>query len=1179
MDRLSIGAAALFALVLSACNGGGGGSGDNGGLPLLSIDEASVAEGDAGSVELRFTASLAAPLTEAVSVDYRTEDAGGANSATAGSDYIATSGTLTVDAGADSATLVVEVLGDEVIEADERLHLVLENPSANVGLPGGGGSLSLVGTILNDDHIILNIDAAAIDEGDNGSQALQFNAYLEEPAKEAMSVQWRTAGGSATADVDFTAASGSLDFAVGSTTPSTPISVQIHGDTRLEADETFGFTIESASISTVFGGDAATLGNALATIRNDDQLQASVDDAAIDEGDSGSVALSFPVKLSDSADVDIEIDYVTADDSASVADDDYSESNDTLIIPAGQTSGSIAVPVLGDTRVEPDEQFTLRLTGATSGVVLADASASGTIRNDDQPSLSIDDVSRPEGDAAGTLDFIVQLDHPALSDIEFDWATSDNGSGGGYAQAGDDYTASGANGVVIAAGSSSVTLSVPIDGDLEPEADEQFAVALSNISGDVTVLRSSAVGTLEDDDVRYFSVADAQLAEGDAGSAAMRFELSLQAAAITNVSVDYRSVQLPGAGSEPGIASDGVDYSGVSGTATIAAGSRSVTIDVPVHGDLLAEGDETFAFELSKPTAVTAAIADGEAVGLIIEDDFVTASIDDRTLFEGDADSQNLTFTVTLTGPAVVDVGFDYASVESLVAPHASPGFDYTAVAGNITIPAGGTEAKIDVVVFGDAAVELDERFDLQLSGLPDFVLLPDDRGTATIFDDDLAGLNDTTIDRCADADSYGLDCNDNAAGTSLFPGQDAEFGRDAVFADDADGIAGLSFSKVGADGVDLPPEAAEWACVRDNVTGLIWEAKTGDGGLRDAVHSYSWFNSDATSNGTDTDETPPLDGSGTADGGSCADAGRCDTEKFVADVNASGLCGYSDWRLPRVDELRSIIAMGGADDGFDVDTNYFPLASGNEVVWTDTPEAASAAVFAWAIDFKGGFQINKRKSEVHSARLVRGTFLRPLDTPIASPPTQNCRETIRPSAPAARFTDNGDGTVTDLDTGLMWKRCPEGLPGANCDANGALGVGFDYAAVAYTWQGALQRVQAVNASADPDVNPGGHGDWRLPNIKELGSIVERACVNPALNLSLFPGDYKDRSGGPAQETTTDVRFWSASPDAVDGSRAWMVRSFNGDDLRSAKAEAQVPNQVGVQSGYSYWVRLVRDTN
>ena len=105
----------------------------------------------------------------------------------------------------------------------------------------------------------------------------------------------------------------------------------------------------------------------------------------------------------------------------------------------------------------------------------------------------------------------------------------------------------------------------------------------------------------------------------------------------------------------------------------------------------------------------------------------------------------------------------------------------------------------------------------------------------------------------------------------------------------------------------------------------------------------------------------------------------------------------------------------------------------------------------------------------------------------------QTCQpESIPASTPNSQLQDNGDGTITDTKTGLIWKRCLEGQSGSDC-ASGS--------AEAFTWQQALQRAQTVNSSG----GFAGFSDWRLPTIKELSSLVEHQCVDPAINLTRFP--------------------------------------------------------------------------
>ena len=122
----------------------------------------------------------------------------------------------------------------------------------------------------------------------------------------------------------------------------------------------------------------------------------------------------------------------------------------------------------------------------------------------------------------------------------------------------------------------------------------------------------------------------------------------------------------------------------------------------------------------------------------------------------------------------------------------------------------------------------------------------------------------------------------------------------------------------------------------------------------------------------------------------------------------------------------------------------------------------------------------------------------------------------IPSTTPSSRFLVHGDATVTDIATGLMWALCPEGLSGAGCASGNA---------ATFTWEGALIQAQ--------DSGLAGYTDWRLPNVRELSSLFEEQCYNPAINLAVFPN-------------TPASGFWSASPGALSSSFAWFAEFWVG---------------------------------
>ena len=282
------------------------------------------------------------------------------------------------------------------------------------------------------------------------------------------------------------------------------------------------------------------------------------------------------------------------------------------------------------------------------------------------------------------------------------------------------------------------------------------------------------------------------------------------------------------------------------------------------------------------------------------------------------------------------------------------------------------------------------------------------------------------------------------------------------------DGAAGRDASMLTNDSTDGRlgfSFATTGTCVQDQVTGLLWD--------------------------------------GTSSTAATLAAGQA----LANAANAATRCGRTDWRLPTAAELMSLVDAG-LTTGARIDPRLGTTAA--IASWTSTAYAGDARA-NWVVDFGSGavaFETATNPlAKPFATRLVAGTAAADADCTAATTP---------------RYTDNGNGTVSDNRTGLMWQQCVDGLSGSSCSTGAATGHG--------SFSAALARATAVNADAAGAGK--GYDDWRVPNRNELASLVNWRCSGPAVQRARFPG-------------TPTTSAWTSSP--AGAGLVWYVDFTDGN--------------------------------
>jgi glucose/arabinose dehydrogenase len=451
--------------------------------PTISIGDTAVTEGNSGTVTAAFTVSLSNTSTQNVTVNYATAN----DTATSGSDYVATSGTATITAGQLTTTVNVTVNGDTTFEGNEFFLVNLTSPT-NATISDNQAT----GVINNDDAqptISLSVNDVSHNEGQAGTTDYDFIVTLSNPSAQTVTVNAATADDSATtADSDYTGVPSTLlTFAPSDTTKH--FHVLVNGDTKFEVNEQFFVNLSGQTNATLAGAQG------VGTITNDDtEPTISINNTSVTEGNAGTIPAAFTVTLSNPSYQFVTVNYLTSDGTATSGSDYVTQSNTVTFAP-GVLTQPLSVTVNGETAFEPDETFNVNLVAPVHATI-ADNLGVATITNDDtQPTISINDVSVNEGNAAGsvTAGFTVSLTNASSQTITVNYATAD-----GTATAGNEYVSASGT-LTFNPGQLTQPINVTVNGDLLNENSVAFNVNLTT-PANATITDNQGVATISDDD-------------------------------------------------------------------------------------------------------------------------------------------------------------------------------------------------------------------------------------------------------------------------------------------------------------------------------------------------------------------------------------------------------------------------------------------------------------------------------------------------------------------------------------------------------------------------------------------------------------------------------------------------------------------------------------------------------
>ena len=655
---------------------------DNDGAPAVRVADATAAEDDG---RLFFAVTLSPASSQEVSLRYAITP-GTAQAA----DYAGpTSGAVTFLPGETSRHVELALVDDTVAEEDETVTLTLSNVQGATLADGFA-----TGTITDNDGTpaVAVADATAAE-----GVRLVFEVTLSLASSQEVSLQYAVTEGTATENADYGGPlSGTVTFAPGET--AREIALALVDDTVAEEDETVALALSNVQGATLADGFAT------GTITDNDGAPAvRVADATAAEGEG---RLAFAVTLSRASSREVTVEYEFAPGTATENADYGGPLSGTVTFAPGETAKEVALDLVDDAVAEEDETVTLALA-APSGATLAGAVATGTIRDDDLPRVT---VAAESGEVAEGGDAAFVLTRAG--------ATTEGLTVAFVVTGGDSVLASPPpTGATFEAGAATVRVTLATEDDGADEADATVTLTLAGGAAYEAGEPSRAAVVVRDDDPPEASVGAATaVAEGGELAFPVRLSRPVDAA----VTVDYVLA---------GTATAGEDYEGpAAGSVTFARGETEKTILVATLDDERDEPDETVEVSLSDGDAHD--LGASRATGVILDDDDPPeASVGAAAAV---AEGGELAFPVRLSRPVGAAVTVDY-----VLAGTATAGEDYEGpAAGSVTFTPGETKKTIVVATLDDDLDESDETVEVTLAA-GEAHDLGASRASGVILDDD----------------------------------------------------------------------------------------------------------------------------------------------------------------------------------------------------------------------------------------------------------------------------------------------------------------------------------------------------------------------------------------------------------------------------------------------------------